>query len=191
MKREKFVTLIIFLSIFILTLLDIGYDLITGNSIEHVIIEVGLIVLATAGGTHLIRSVWTELQASLRLSKHEAAEYKKQAETWRTEASNLIQGLSEQIHRQFVVWGLSRAEEEVALLLIKGLAPKEIATIREVKEKTIRQQTLSIYQKAGINSRAELSAFFLEDLLQPQPALATSETVSLINQVQEDQSPAV
>jgi DNA-binding NarL/FixJ family response regulator len=55
----------------------------------------------------------------------------------------------------------------VALLLLKGLAHKEIADARETSERTVRQQSLAIYRKAGLSGRAELSAFFLEDLLLP------------------------
>jgi DNA-binding NarL/FixJ family response regulator len=59
-----------------------------------------------------------------------------------------------------------RREREVGLLL-KGLSHKEIADARSISETTIRQQALAIYRKSGLRSRAELSAFFLEDLLLP------------------------
>lgn len=55
----------------------------------------------------------------------------------------------------------------MALLLLKGLSLKEIATIRAVAERTVREQARSIYSKAGLTGRAALSAFFLEDLLAP------------------------
>jgi len=46
-----------------------------------------------------------------------------------------------------------------------GDSVSEIASLREVKEKTVRQQATSIYAKSGTGSRAEFSASFLEDLL--------------------------
>jgi hypothetical protein len=52
-------------------------------------------------------------------------------------------------------------------LLLKGLTHKEIAEARSTTETTIRQQALALYRKSGLRSRAELSAFFLEDLLRP------------------------
>ncbi|HEX6010849.1 MAG TPA: hypothetical protein VFY87_03400 [Geminicoccaceae bacterium] len=62
-------------------------------------------------------------------------------------------------------------EQEVGLLLLKGFSHKEIARLRNATESTIRQQAASIYQKANLNGRASLSAFFLEDLLLPgEPA---------------------
>ncbi|MFC1362947.1 MAG: response regulator transcription factor, partial [gamma proteobacterium symbiont of Ctena orbiculata] len=44
---------------------------------------------------------------------------------------------------------------------------KEIAVMRDVSEKTVRQQAHAIYRKAKLSGRAALSAFFLEDLLLP------------------------
>jgi DNA-binding NarL/FixJ family response regulator len=61
----------------------------------------------------------------------------------------------------------SPAEREVGLLLLKGLSHKEIAGVLDKSERTVRQQSLGIYKKAGLAGRAELSAFFLEDLLLP------------------------
>ncbi len=52
-------------------------------------------------------------------------------------------------------------------MLLKGLSHKEISEIRSTSETTIRQQALAVYRKSGLRSRAELSAFFLEDLLLP------------------------
>jgi DNA-binding NarL/FixJ family response regulator len=53
----------------------------------------------------------------------------------------------------------------VALLLLKGLSFKEIAQVRNASERTVRQQALAVYAKSGLGGRAELAAFFLEDLL--------------------------
>ncbi|MGH8595878.1 MAG: LuxR C-terminal-related transcriptional regulator, partial [Gammaproteobacteria bacterium] len=61
----------------------------------------------------------------------------------------------------------TEAEREVALLLLKGLSSKEIAAVRGVSERTVREQSRAIYSKAGLTGRAALSAFFLEDLLAP------------------------
>jgi len=67
-----------------------------------------------------------------------------------------------------VASALTPAEREIALLLLKGLSHKEIATIRSVSETTVRQQARSLYRKAGLSGRNELAAFFLEDLLGPR-----------------------
>jgi DNA-binding CsgD family transcriptional regulator len=86
---------------------------------------------------------------------------------WRSGMSDLIKGLGQGIARQFSEWSLTAAEREVGLLILKGMSYKEIAVMRDVSEKTVRQQAHSIYRKAKLSGRAALSAFFLEDLLLP------------------------
>jgi DNA-binding CsgD family transcriptional regulator len=90
-----------------------------------------------------------------------------QGQRWRAEARSLLKGLGEAIDGQFSRWNLTEAECEVALLLLKGLSVKEIAAVRATSERTIRAQAAALYSKAGLNGRAALSAFFLEDLLAP------------------------
>lgn len=92
----------------------------------------------------------------------------KDAREWSKKAEDLLSGLSGIINEQLEKWQLSQAEKEVALLILKGLSLKEIATLRSTSERTVRQQATQVYEKAGVNNRAELSAFFLEDLLLPQ-----------------------
>lgn len=86
---------------------------------------------------------------------------------WRSEARLLIDGLGKAMDEQFARWNLTQAERDVALLLMKGLSLKEIATVRATNERTVRSQARTLYSKAGLSGRAALSAFFLEDLLAP------------------------
>ena len=69
------------------------------------------------------------------------------------------------IQWQFTEWGLSPSEQEVALLMLKGLSVKEISASRSTHEKTVRKQASAIYEKSGLGGRHELSAWFFEDLL--------------------------
>ena len=69
--------------------------------------------------------------------------------------------------REFKTWSLSPAERDVGLLLLKGLSFKEIAHVRGTTERTSREQARAVYRKAGVRGRAELSAWFIEDLLPP------------------------
>ncbi len=78
-----------------------------------------------------------------------------------------MRGLSDAIDQQFISWGLTASEQEIARLLLKGLSHKEIATVRQASEATVRQQATAVYKKANLAGRAELAAFFLEDLLAP------------------------
>ena len=63
---------------------------------------------------------------------------------------------------------LTPTEKEVALLLLKGLGHREAADVMNRSERTVRQHAVAVYKKSGLSGRAELSAFFLEDLLLPQ-----------------------
>lgn len=97
-------------------------------------------------------------------------------ENWKQKASDTMKGFSQLISMQFDEWGLSNAEKEVALLLLKGLSIKEISYVRGTSPGTTRQQATALYEKANISSRAELSAFFLEDvLLVPQEQVPSSQ----------------
>lgn len=112
-----------------------------------------------------------------RVTRQQRDEHKKvirdlelaraQGQRWRAEARTYLDGLGEAIEAQFARWNLTEAEREVALLLLKGLSHKEVATVRAVSERTVREQARSIYAKSGLTGRASLSAFFLEDLLAP------------------------
>jgi len=69
------------------------------------------------------------------------------------------------IQWQFSEWKLSPSEKEVALLMLKGLSLKEIASCRTTHEKTVRKQASAIYEKSKLGGRHELSAWFFEDML--------------------------
>jgi DNA-binding NarL/FixJ family response regulator len=80
----------------------------------------------------------------------------------------MLRGLGEEIDRQLRDWGLTPVERETALLLLKGFEHKEIAALQEKSERTVRQHAVAVYRKSGLAGRAQLSAFFLEDLLLPE-----------------------
>jgi len=69
------------------------------------------------------------------------------------------------VSARLAAWALSRSEQEIAWLILKGYSFAEIAALRSVQEKTVRQQATSIYAKSGCGSRNEFIAHFIEDLL--------------------------
>ena len=73
--------------------------------------------------------------------------------------------LASRIEKQFDQWQLSKSEKEITWLIIKGFSFSEIATLRNVKETTVRQQAKMIYSKSQVSNRSELTASFLEDLI--------------------------
>ncbi|MBT6095368.1 MAG: helix-turn-helix transcriptional regulator [Rhodospirillaceae bacterium] len=79
------------------------------------------------------------------------------------------------IHARFEEWQLSPSESEIALLLIKGFSAQEIADLRNTRPGTVKSQSSTIYQKAGLRGRNELVAFFVEDLLAGEQIMASGE----------------
>lgn len=161
------------LGVAVLAALDLAFDLRQGTTTRHVVAEGAAVLVALSTALLLARQL-AQLVRAARLSKEEAAELSRrlaakeaEATRWRREASDLLQGLGAALGRQFRRWGLSAAEEEVALLLLKGLSHKEIAGVRGITEATARQQARAVYRKAGLSGRNDLAAFFLEDLLLP------------------------
>ncbi len=71
------------------------------------------------------------------------------------------------MQKQFDAWQLTASEQDVVIGLLKGLSFREIAELRDTREKTVRQQASSVYKKAGVSSRNELAAWFFEDMLDP------------------------
>lgn len=158
-------TVIIIICIF--SVVDIFEDLESNMPLGHIEIESSMII-ACLFCLYFIKEFFYKVHEENILLKTDAKKSEQELIEWKTNSSALTKGLSEQIDTQFLRWNFSQAEEEIARLLLKGLSVKEIATIRGTTEKTTRQQTVSIYSKAGLAGRAELSAFFLEDLLFPQ-----------------------
>ncbi|WP_298193338.1 helix-turn-helix transcriptional regulator [Novosphingobium sp.] len=76
------------------------------------------------------------------------------------------------IRLRFAEWRLTAAEADVALFAIKGADVAEIARLRGAAEGTVRAQLTRIYAKAGVSSHSALVAQFLEDLIDPDLAVA-------------------
>ncbi len=113
--------------------------------------------------------VWLVLRVDLIEQKtgalrHEMARVSDAAHDWRLRSRRLLEGLSEAIGVQFADWGLTPAEADIAGLMLKGLPLADIAVLRRTSEATIRQQAQGVYRKSGLANRAELAAYFLEDL---------------------------
>ena len=130
------------------------------------LIEPTLIVMTAAGVIYLMNRMNRQHKEQLTLIRDLEVARAEGAE-WRADMRELLKGLGSAIDAQFDRWSLTPAEREVAMLLLKGLSHREIASLREASEATVRQQARSVYSKSDLSGRAALSAFFLEDLLLP------------------------
>ena len=162
-KQERILIFIVLIISAILLGLDVVDDLSHGSSLLHVLEEGVIVLFCVIGLLVLVKRYFLSkeeniiMRQSLKKVQNDLNDYKKQTE-------HLVKGLSLKIDEQMVKWGFTSAEKEVCMLLLKGLSIKEISDVRETSEKTIKQQLNAIYQKSNLSGRAELSAFFLEDL---------------------------
>jgi DNA-binding CsgD family transcriptional regulator len=84
---------------------------------------------------------------------------------WRRRMESHLAGIRIEMEKQFEAWGMTAAEREIGMLILKGLSHKEVASLRGTSEATVRQQAQSIYQKANLPGKTAFSAYFLEDLV--------------------------
>ena len=129
----------------------------------HVLVELTLMVVS--GGTALfLARGWRRAEASLAGTRRSLAEREAERDAWRSRAEASLSGLGRAIDEQCTAWGLTPAEREVALHLLKGQGHKQIAAVTGRSERTVRQHAVAVYEKSGLGGRAELAAFFLDGL---------------------------
>ncbi len=158
---------IVLLIIAVQMAVDLVWDKLQGDaSLLHIGIEATTGTVALVLGLRLIMALRHRSHTIANL-KHALEASQREADRWREEAAQVLQGMGQALDRQFERWNLSQAERDVALFLLKGFSTRDIANLRCTSERTVRQQAQDVYRKAGLSGRAELSAFFLEDLLLP------------------------
>lgn len=146
----------------------------------HVVFEVAMIAGALLMASTLWLGWWRSAHAAAALEVT-LAEQTEERDRWRASSQEALEGLGRAINAQFNAWQLTPAEREVALMLLKGCGHKQIAALSGRSERTARQHAGVVYEKAGLGGRAELAAFFLQDLMLPEvqrEVLQTNRTPS-------------
>jgi len=145
---------------------DLYLDAPTELLSAHVFVEVALMVVSATTGVVLWRA-WRRTAERLAVTRRSLSESVADRESWRARAELSLQGLGHAINEQFDAWALTPSEREIALLLLKGYGHKQIAGQTNRSERTVRQHAVAVYSKSGQGGRAELAAFFLEELMLP------------------------
>jgi DNA-binding CsgD family transcriptional regulator len=164
----------------VLAAIDLIGDRGAGVAFAHFVLEGAIVAGGALGAALLAREAARQraragaAESMVVTLRGDVTQAQRDGDRWRREAAELLQGLSAAIDRQFDDWRLSESEQAIARLLLKGLSHKEIASLREASEATVRQQATSVYRKSGLAGRAELAAFFLEDLLAPSAPRTSS-----------------
>jgi DNA-binding CsgD family transcriptional regulator len=154
-----------------------GIDLTLDASLRgpaHLILEVVFLILCLVSALYLGVG-WLRTRRGLLRARSEGARSRAERDAWRDRTRKLLRGLGEAIDDQLRDWSLTGAERETALLILKGYSHKEIAGLTGRADRTVRQHAVAVYRKSGLAGRAELSAFFLEDLLLPLESASSAE----------------
>lgn len=139
----------------------------------HVFYEVALIAGAVTSFLALWNG-WWRARRSLAETRQALEAQAAERDAWRESARSALEGLGQAMNERFDTWGLTPAEREVALGLLKGKGHKVIAYETGRSERTVRQHAVAVYQKSGLGGRAELSAFFLEGVMLPEQTRPTA-----------------
>ena len=142
----------------------------------HFMFELALIVGAMLTAYFLWRA-WFRTRASLLETRETLEAQSADRDAWRARAEQLA-GFGRVVDEHLRGWGLTPVEREIALLLLKGYGHKRIASDTGRSERTVRQHAVQVYEKSGLSGRAELAAFFLEDLQIPGPTASATQIPS-------------
>lgn len=142
---------------------DIILDVSLGEVDSHLIVEAVIFVVCTV----VLVAEW---RRSLRLSGR--------LEEAQAHSQRLSGQFSDYVRSTFATWNLSRSEQEIAWLMLKGFSFAEIAALRSVQEKTVRQQATAVYAKSGCANRNGLVAHFIQDLLTGEYSAGEQEVIA-------------
>jgi DNA-binding CsgD family transcriptional regulator/large-conductance mechanosensitive channel len=152
-----------------LNLYDVMYHLITEQTLSlHQRLEAVMVALITAFTIFLLirhKRILHRAGEQMEQIRAEAEKTADELRRYRQENRNTLEMLRRAMNDQFSRWHFSPEEQRVARLIIQGLSFREIAARMNKSEKTIRNQSLSIYEKSGMTGRNDLAAFFLLDIL--------------------------
>ena len=145
-------------------LYDLVVDSAHGASSLHIAVETGIFLVATLLIVWLINDLRRQRRSLERL-REELATHEQTGIPAPPELAETRHQLGTLIRQQFADWKLTDSEQSVGLLLLKGHSLREIAAVRDTREKTVRAQASANYRKAGVSCRHAASAWFIADFL--------------------------
>ena len=165
MRQTLFVVFVVF--IFATSAFEIISEFAVGESLTEMADDLGRFALSMLVLLLFAYEYWTQ-QKALKALQRQLGRFKSGLSTLEPQTVEIANRYRNVMQRQFEAWQLTDSEQDVVILMLKGLSFREIAQLRETREKTVRQQASSVYRKADVASRNELAAWFFEDLLEPQ-----------------------
>ena len=163
-KKWDLITRWFFVLVLITNITDIVTSLWAGIDSLHIVQESFVCVLTLSLLLMLFLNSRAHSTQNSKLKKEldEAKFYSVHASKELIAAKRIF---GEEISNQFSRWGLTESESDIALFTLKGFSAREIADLRNVSEKTVRNQLTSIYKKSATKGNVSFIAWFMEDLL--------------------------
>lgn len=134
---------------------DIVHDIANNDGYGHIVSETIIFFLGFLLNIYFVHRATVQVSALAERNQTIGQELqfsKTENESLKTEQQKFREGLCRAIEAQMKKWGLTPSEVEIAFLLIKGLSNKEIASVRETSESTVRLQCSSIYKKSNLST---------------------------------------
>lgn len=138
-------------------------DLQQGESPLTVWMEI-LIVSSSLGFVFYITQMLYKNQRQQKEMKQTLAQVRQQLHSSNQRLQQGKEAFRSTIEWQLDEWQLTPTQQDVAILLLRGLDIREIAEIRHVQEKTIRNHLSAIYDKSNLPGRHVFCAWFFEGL---------------------------
>lgn len=161
--KDRIITLVL-ICIMLLNGIDVFIDIGLDVPVWHVLQESAIALISGVAAIYLIMDIRKRSKSLVKLASE-----LKAADSQITSLNSKIGKERKQyghiIKQQFNEWSLTEGEQQVGILILKGLSLKEISSVRNTKETTVRQQASSLYSKSNLLGRHEFSAWFLEDFL--------------------------
>lgn len=165
--KEKMTLTYFLIAILLLLMLDLGIDFFAGMPLRTYIFEIALEGTIITTIFFMTRYIWRKFA----FEKEERANIEKDlkktkmiADEWEHKSKALMNEFQGLILRQLDLWGLSKSEKEIALMILQGKSSKEIATYRFTSERTIRNQCRAIYEKTKTSGKIGLITYFFSQL---------------------------
>lgn len=159
---------LMFLALLLLLALDLRSDYVYGLPFTHMIIEIILFFGCLVGFSYfadLALKQYREQGQKLTTLLQNLETQQGQISVLHSKVKSYKDEFRADVQNSFRKWGLTRAEADVAGLLLKGLSIKEISELRKSNEQTVRSQCSSLYKKSKLENRSQLSSYFLDDLI--------------------------
>ena len=164
-KEMRIILILLLMAMIVFGILDLYDDSLHGLDLSHMLFESSFILVCLWAIVVLFRGVTRQKNQFEELVRSESG-IRKAFEEWKTKTRSLRENLRKNFEQQFDEWNFSKAEREVAFLILRGYSFDQVSSLLSKSERTVRKQAGSLYEKSGFHNRAEFVGFFLESIFE-------------------------